>query len=121
MPERGLARSQAWWSGTAQGATAGTRLLPRSVAPQVSCLKKEEKGVKCVICRGGQTRLGRTAVILEQENTTLVFKAVRAEMCANRGEAYAAQEVSRQILTAAELAARPGVRVDVREFVGAAT
>jgi hypothetical protein len=41
-------------------------------------------------------------------------------VCANCGEAYVAEEVSRQIL-AAEHAARSGVQVDVREFVGAVT
>jgi YgiT-type zinc finger domain-containing protein len=77
--------------------------------------------MKCVICKGGETRPGRTAVTLERETTTLVFKAVPAEVCANCGEAYIAEEVSRQILAAAEHAARSGVQVDVREFVGAVT
>ena len=76
--------------------------------------------MKCVICKGGETRPGRTAVALERETTTLVFKAVPAEVCANCGEAYVAEEVSRQILAAAEQAARSGVQVDVRKFVGAA-
>jgi hypothetical protein len=53
---------------------------------------------------------------LEREATTLVFKDVPAEVCANCGEAYVAEEVSRQILAAAEHAARLGVQVDVREF-----
>ena len=61
--------------------------------------------MKCVICKGGETRPGRTAVTLERESTTLVFKAVPAEVCANCGEAYVAEEVSRQILAAAEHAA----------------
>jgi YgiT-type zinc finger domain-containing protein len=82
--------------------------------------KKQENDVKCVICRGDQTRPGHTAVTLERETTTLAFKAVPAEICANRGEAYVAEEVSRQILAAAELAARSGVQVDVPEFVGPA-
>jgi YgiT-type zinc finger domain-containing protein len=77
--------------------------------------------VKCVICKVGETRPGRTTVTLERETTTLVFKAVPAEVCANCGEAYVADEVTRQILAAAEHAARSGVQVDVREFVGAAT
>jgi YgiT-type zinc finger domain-containing protein len=77
--------------------------------------------MKCLICKGGQTQPGRTAVILERETTTLVLKAVPAEICANCGEAYVAEEVSRQILAAAELTARSGVQVDVREFVAAAT
>jgi YgiT-type zinc finger domain-containing protein len=77
--------------------------------------------MKCVICKVGETRPGRTLVTLEREGTTLVFKAVPAEVCANCGEAYVAEEVSRQILATAEHAARSGVQVDVREFVGAAT
>jgi YgiT-type zinc finger domain-containing protein len=75
--------------------------------------------MKCVICKGGETRPGRTAITLERDTATLVFKAVPAEVCANCGEAYVAEEVSRQLLAAAELAARSGVQVDVREFVGA--
>jgi YgiT-type zinc finger domain-containing protein len=81
----------------------------------------EDKDVKCVICKVGETRPGRTAVTLERGTTTLVFKAVPAEVCANCGEAYVAEEVSRQILAASEHAARSGVQVDVREFVGAVT
>jgi YgiT-type zinc finger domain-containing protein len=76
--------------------------------------------MRCAICEVGQTRPGHTAVTLERENTTLVFKAVPAEVCANCGEAHVAEELSRQILAAAQLAARPGVQVDVREFVAAA-
>ena len=77
--------------------------------------------MKCVICKVGETRPGRTLVTLERESTTLVFKAVPAEVCTNCGEAYVAEEVSRQILATAEHAARSGVQVDVRQFVGAAT
>jgi YgiT-type zinc finger domain-containing protein len=77
--------------------------------------------MKCVICKVEGTRHGRTLVTLKRETTTLVFKAVPAEVCANCGEAYVAEEVSRQILAAAERAVRSGVQVDVREFVGAAT
>ena len=77
--------------------------------------------MRCIICKVGETRPGRTLVTLDRESTTLVFKAVPAEVCANCGEAYVAEEVSRQILATAEQAARSGVQVDVREFVGAVT
>jgi YgiT-type zinc finger domain-containing protein len=77
--------------------------------------------MKCVICKIGETRPGRTLVTLERESATLVVKAVPAEVCANCGEAYVAEEVSRQILVTAEHAAHSGVQVDVREFVGTAT
>jgi len=82
--------------------------------------KLGEQGMNCAICRVGETRPGRTAVTLERGTTTLVFKAVPAEVCANCGEAYIAEDISRQILATAEDAARSGVQVDVREFVGAA-
>jgi YgiT-type zinc finger domain-containing protein len=77
--------------------------------------------MKCVVCKVGETKPGRTAVTLERDNTTLVFKAVPADVCANCGEAYVKAEVSRQILAVAEQAARSGVQVDVREFVAAGT
>jgi YgiT-type zinc finger domain-containing protein len=83
--------------------------------------KNEEQDMRCVICRGGQTRPGHTVVTLERGTTTLLFKAVPAEVCTNCGEAYVAEDVSCQILAAAELAARSGAQVDAREFVGAAT
>jgi YgiT-type zinc finger domain-containing protein len=72
--------------------------------------------MKCVIHKGGRTRPGHTAVTLKRKTATPVFKAVPAQVCADCSEAYVAEDVSRQILAAAELAARSGVQVDVREF-----
>jgi hypothetical protein len=39
--------------------------------------------MKCVICKVEETCPGRTLVTLERESTTLVFKAVPAEVCDN--------------------------------------
>ncbi len=77
--------------------------------------------MKCVVCKIGNTRPGRTSVTIEREGTTLVFKAVPAEVCDNCGEAYVAEEVTRQILASAEHAAHSGVQVGVQEFAGVAT
>jgi YgiT-type zinc finger domain-containing protein len=77
--------------------------------------------MKCVVCKIGNTRPGRTSVTIEREGTTLVFKAVPAEVCDNCGEAYVAEEVTRQILASAEHAAHSGVLVGVQEFAGVAT
>ncbi len=77
--------------------------------------------MKCFVCKIGKTRLGRTSVTIEREGTTLVFKAVPAEVCDNCGEAYVAEEVSRQILASAEHAAHAGVQVGIQEFAGVAT
>ncbi len=72
--------------------------------------------MKCVVCKIGNTRLGRTSVTIEREGTTLVFKAVPAEVCDNCGEAYVAEEVTRQILASAEHAATPECRLESRNL-----
>ncbi|MGD0127049.1 MAG: type II toxin-antitoxin system MqsA family antitoxin [Terriglobia bacterium] len=77
--------------------------------------------MKCVVCKIGNTRPGHTSVTIERGGTTLVFKAVPAEVCDNCGEAYVSEEVSKQILASAEHAALSGVQVGVQEFAGAAT
>ena len=77
--------------------------------------------MKCVICKVGETRPGTTTVTLERGGVTLVFKKTPARVCTNCGEAYVDQEITRQILQAAEAAMREGVQVDIREFVAATT
>jgi YgiT-type zinc finger domain-containing protein len=78
-----------------------------------------EEALKCAICKIGENRPGKTTVTLERAGATLVFKGVPAEVCGNCGEAYLAEEITRQLLEIAEEAARRGVQVDVREFVPA--
>jgi YgiT-type zinc finger domain-containing protein len=46
----------------------------------------QEALMKCAICRNGITEEGYTTVVLEREQTTLVFKRVPAEICNNCGE-----------------------------------
>jgi YgiT-type zinc finger domain-containing protein len=75
--------------------------------------------MKCVICKVGQTQPGTTTVTLERGGMTLVFKGVPARVCANCGEAYVDEETTRQMLQAANDAARSGVQVDVRQYVAA--
>jgi len=73
--------------------------------------------MKCVVCKLGETRPGKTSVTLDRGPMTLVFKKVPADICENCGEAYVSSEVSRLLLASAEQAAGLGVQVDVREFV----
>ena len=75
--------------------------------------------MKCVICKTGETRPGKTTVTLEREDMTLVFKSVPADVCTNCGEAYVGEDTSSQLLKAADEAVRCGVQVDVREYVTA--
>ncbi len=75
--------------------------------------------MKCVICKHGETRPGRTTVTLERGGATLVIKGVPARICDNCGETYVDEDTTSQLLGIAEEALRAGVQVDVRDFSGA--
>jgi YgiT-type zinc finger domain-containing protein len=72
--------------------------------------------MKCVICKHGETRPGKTTVTLERSGVTLVVKSVPAQICDKCGEAYVDEDITRQLLGTADEALRAGVQVDVREF-----
>jgi len=44
--------------------------------------------MKCAICRNGTTQDGYTSIVLERDETTLVFKQIPAQICDNCGEEY---------------------------------
>ena len=75
--------------------------------------------MKCVICKNGETQPGTGTVTLERGDTTIVFKGVPAEACANCGEKYFDEGTTGMLLRVAEEAARSGVRVDVRQYQAA--
>jgi len=68
--------------------------------------------MKCVICKHGETRPGKTTVTLERDGLTLVFRNVPAEVCENCGEAYVDEATARDLMRRAEEAAEAGVMVD---------
>src|SRR5260370_23936516 len=99
----------------ADNETNSDRLRTRS-GPLGVGIRKEKGAMKCVICKHGETRPGKTTVTLERGGATLVVKGVPARICDNCGEAYVDEEITRQLLDTAEQALRAGVQVDVREF-----
>ncbi len=80
---------------------------------------QEEKVLKCVVCKQGETREGTATVTLERNGMILVFRKVPAEVCEVCGEEYVAAQTTARLLAAAEEAARAGVQVDIREYVAA--
>ncbi len=75
--------------------------------------------MKCVICKQGVTRPGKTTVTLQRDGTTLVVVNVPAEVCENCGEAYVDEATAGELLRRAEEATRARVVLDIREYVGA--
>jgi YgiT-type zinc finger domain-containing protein len=75
--------------------------------------------MKCVVCKIGETKLGRATVTLEREGIILVFKNVPADICSNCGEEYVDQGTTSHLMEAAEQATQTGIQVDVREYLAA--
>ena len=75
--------------------------------------------MKCVVCKKGETKMGKATVTLEKDGTTLVFKGVPARVCAVCGEEYVDQDITAALLRSAEEAARSGVQVEIRQYTAA--
>lgn len=75
--------------------------------------------MKYIVCKVGETIVGKVVVTLVRNSTTLVFKDVPAQVCQNCGEEYVDEETSGSLLKTAEEAVRAGVQVDVREYAAA--
>lgn len=72
--------------------------------------------MKCAICMHGETQNGHITVVLEKENTTLVFKNVPAEICENCGEEYLSSETNANLLTKANEAVNRGVDLELLRY-----
>ncbi len=75
--------------------------------------------MKCVVCRQGQTRPGKTTVFLQRHGATVVINHVSALVCENCGDEYVDEQAAESVLAAAEAPARAGVRVEIRDYVAA--
>ena len=82
-------------------------------------MEKEKEIMKCVVCKKGETKIGKTTVTLERDGATLVFKGVPARVCNNCGEDYVDGEITASLLKSAEEAARSGIQVEIRQYVPA--
>jgi len=72
--------------------------------------------MKCVICRNGNTENGFTTIVLEQGDTTLVFKRVPARICNNCGEEYISSHVNKKLLDYARAEIKRGVSLELLEY-----
>ena len=80
---------------------------------------EEEKAMKCVVCRYGETAPGKVTVTLEQDGATVVIKEVPARVCQTCGEEYVDEEIAARLLKIAEEATQAGVQIDVRRYIAA--
>jgi YgiT-type zinc finger domain-containing protein len=72
--------------------------------------------MKCVICKQGETAIGRATVTLERGRTTVVIKDVPAEICDNCGEYYLSEEVTERVQKLAQQAVQQGAEIEVLRY-----
>jgi YgiT-type zinc finger domain-containing protein len=72
--------------------------------------------MRCLVCKQGERKLGKVTVTLQRGDTTVVIKEVPAEICENCGEYYLDEQVTEQVLSMAEQAARKNVEVEIIRF-----
>lgn len=72
--------------------------------------------MKCLVCKNGDTKPGKVTVSLQRGETTVIIKAVPADVCENCGEYYLSEEITAQVLSRAEEAVRKGAEVEILRF-----
>jgi YgiT-type zinc finger domain-containing protein len=72
--------------------------------------------MKCAICRHGTTTEGYTTLVLERDQTTVVFKKVPAQICNNCGEEYVSTAVNMALLRQAEEEWERGIILEMLNF-----
>ncbi len=72
--------------------------------------------MKCAICRNGKTDDSHTTVVLERDQTILVFKHVPAKICDNCGEEYISSEVNKSLLRHARKELNRGITLELLNF-----
>lgn len=72
--------------------------------------------MNCVICRNGETEPGRVTVSLTRGETTIIVKAVPADVCTNCGEYYLSSQTAEVVARRADNAARNGAEVEILRF-----
>lgn len=72
--------------------------------------------MKCLICKHGETKPGKVTVSLQRGETTVIIKAVPADVCENCGEYYLSEDITAQVLSRAEEAVQKGAEVEILRF-----
>jgi YgiT-type zinc finger domain-containing protein len=70
----------------------------------------------CLFCRQGQTHSGRVTVVLQRDETVVIFKEVPAQVCENCGEYYLSETITGELLERAEKAIQNGAEVEILRF-----
>ncbi len=74
--------------------------------------------MKCVLCRTGETKPGKTTETYELGSAVVVVRGVPAQVCQQCGETYTDEATTRELETIVDKARRAGVVV-IQEYQAA--
>jgi len=69
--------------------------------------------MKCVICKTGTTKKGKTIVAITKYNSVIVIKDVPADICQNCGEYYLSAQITKIVLNTVREALKKGTEIEV--------
>ena len=72
--------------------------------------------MRCVICKTGETKPGKTTVTVQRGETTVLIKDTPAEMCGNCGEYYLDEAVARTVYMQANEAVQHHAEVAILRY-----
>jgi YgiT-type zinc finger domain-containing protein len=72
--------------------------------------------MKCAICQHGKTSDGFSTIVLERDQTTVVFKKVPAQICDTCGEEYISAGVNKLLLSQAGEEWARGIILEMLNF-----
>lgn len=72
--------------------------------------------MRCVVCRRGVMAPGESSILIERGSTTVVVKAIPAEVCGDCGEAVFSESVSDRLFELAEQAIARGAEVEILRY-----
>ena len=70
----------------------------------------------CLICKQGEARPGRATVTMQRGDCTVIFKGVPADVCENCGEYYVSEDVTKKLLSRAEVAVQNGAEIEILAY-----
>ena len=72
--------------------------------------------MKCVICKTGMTRPGKTTVTLQRGDSVVVVREVPAEVCEDCGEYYLDPATAARIYAEAEGVVERNVEIEIQRY-----
>lgn len=69
--------------------------------------------MKCVVCKTGTTKKGKTNTMLERDGNFIIVKDIPADVCTQCGEAYFDEKTTKALLHITNEALNNGAELEV--------